>query len=70
MKEIKANQGYYLTQVEEVGDSRIFVTAIKGVSVDETQWREATLQEKEEWEKAQEEKRKAEQSNKRNSLWN
>lgn len=51
MKEIKAKQGHFLTQVAEVGENRIFVTAIKGASVDESQWREATAQEKEEFEK-------------------
>lgn len=51
MKEIKAKQGHFLTQVAEVGENRIFVTAIKGANVDESQWREATAQEKEELEK-------------------
>ena len=53
MKEIKAKQGHFLTQVAEVGEDRIFVTAIKGANVDESQWREATVQEKEEFEKQQ-----------------
>lgn len=53
MKEIKAKQGHFLTQVAEVGENRIFVTAIKGANVDESQWREATAQEKEEFEKQQ-----------------
>lgn len=53
MKEIKAKEGYYLTQRAEVQD-RIFVTAIKGVNVNEDDWREATLQEKEEYEKEKE----------------
>ena len=61
MKEIKATEGMYLTQVFEVGDNRIFVTAIKGMNVNEADWREATLAEKEAFEKAQEEKLKAEQ---------
>lgn len=51
MKEIKAKEGYYLTQANEVED-RIFITAIKGVNVNESDWREATQSEKEEWEKA------------------
>ena len=51
MKEIKAKQGHFLTQVAEVGENRIFVTAIKGANVDESQWREATASEKEEFEK-------------------
>lgn len=53
MKEIKAKEGMYLTQVEEVGDERVFITAIKGVRVNESDWRDATLEEKEEWEKQQ-----------------
>ena len=51
MKEIKARQGYYLTQSEDVAD-RIFVRAIKGMNVNEEDWREATQEEKEEWEKS------------------
>lgn len=51
MKEIKSTEGMYLTQVAEVGDNRIFVTAIKGASVNEADWREATLEEKEAFEK-------------------
>lgn len=61
MKEIKATEGYYLTQAAEVGDDRIFVTAIKGANVNEYDWREATPAEKEAFEKAQEEARKAEE---------
>ena len=60
MKEIKAREGYYLTQSQEVGDNRIFVTAIKGANVSEYDWREATEEEKVAFEKAQEEKLKAE----------
>ena len=56
MKELRASEGYYLTQVAEVGEGRIFVTAIKGVNVNESDWREATEEEKEAYEKAQEEK--------------
>lgn len=54
MKEIKATEGYYLTQVGEVED-RVFLTAIKGANVNPNDWREATSNEKEEFEKAQEE---------------
>jgi hypothetical protein len=54
MKEIRAKEGMYLTQSAEV-KNRVFVTAIKGANVNEVDWREATLQEKEEWEKAHEE---------------
>ena len=52
MKEIKARQGYYLTQVQEVED-RIFITAIKGMNINESDWREATQEEKNEWEEMQ-----------------
>lgn len=55
MKEIKAKEGMYLTQVSEVGDSRIFVTAIKGMSVNELDWRDATQEEKDVFEKQLEE---------------
>lgn len=51
MKELEAREGYYLTQSQEVGNNRIFVTAIKGVNISESDWREATLEEKEEYEK-------------------
>lgn len=51
MKEIKAREGYYLTQVEDVGENRIYVTLIKGVNVNESDWREASAEEKEEFEK-------------------
>lgn len=50
MKEIKAKEGMYLTQSAEVGDSRIFVKAIKGANVNLLDWREATKDEKEEYE--------------------
>ena len=52
MKEIKAKEGYYLTQSKEV-DDRIFITVIKGVNVDESDWRDASITEKEEWENSQ-----------------
>lgn len=62
MKELKANEGYYLTQSADVAnEERIYITAIKGENVKESDWREATLEEKEAFEKAQEEKLKAEQ---------
>lgn len=54
MKEIKSREGYYLTQANEVGEERVFVTAIKGMNVNESDWREATASEMEEWEKAHE----------------
>lgn len=53
MKEIKAKEGKYLTQSVEVAD-RIFITVIKGVNVDESDWRDASISEKEEWENSQE----------------
>lgn len=49
MKEITARDGYYLTQSAEV-ENRIFVTAIKGMNINEQDWREATLEEKEQYE--------------------
>jgi hypothetical protein len=53
MKEIKAKEGMYLTQAAEVED-RIFVKAIKGVNINEADWRYATLEEKLEYEKQRE----------------
>lgn len=50
MKEITAKEGMYLTQVAEV-ENRVFVTSLKGVNINETDWREATLEEKEAYEK-------------------
>ena len=46
MKEIKAREGYYLTQIEEVSENRIFLTAIKGANINEQDWRETTENEK------------------------
>lgn len=43
----------YLTQVKEVED-RIYVKAIKGININEADWRDATLEEKEEYEKQRE----------------
>ena len=57
MKELKAREGYYLTQSADVAnEDRIYITAIKGENVNESDWREATQSEKDEFEKAQEEK--------------
>lgn len=53
MKEIKAKEGSYLTQVGEVED-RVFLVAIKGANINEADWREATVDEKEEYEKSKE----------------
>lgn len=41
----------YLTQKEDVGESRTYITAIIGASVNPDDWRDATLEEKEEYEK-------------------
>ena len=63
IKEITAREGYYLTQSAEVGDERVFITAIKGVNVNASDWREATEEEKTAFEneqKAKEEARKQE----------
>lgn len=52
MKELKAKEGYYLTQSADVAnEDRIFITAIKGENVNESDWREATQDEKEAFEK-------------------
>lgn len=57
MKELKAKEGYYLTQAADVADTeRTYITAIKGENVNEADWREATQSEKDEFEKAHEEK--------------
>lgn len=53
MKEIKAREGYYLTQSADVAkEERIYITAVKGVNVNESDWREATQEEKDEFEKS------------------
>ena len=52
MKEIKAREGHYLTQVAEVGDDRLYVTALKGANINEADWREATEEEKNTFEEA------------------
>ena len=59
MKEIKSKEGYYLTQSAYVtNEERMYITAIKGMNIKESDWREATLEEKEAFEKAREEKLK------------
>lgn len=50
MKEILSREGYYLTQVGEVGENRIYITSIKGVNINESDWREATQEEKDKYE--------------------
>jgi hypothetical protein len=64
MKEIKSREGYYMTQSADVAnEDRMYITAIKGVNVNETDWREATQEEKDAFEKAQEEKMKQDELN-------
>lgn len=53
MKEIKAREGMYLTQAGEVSE-RIFVRALKGANIKEEDWREATEEEKREYERMRE----------------
>ena len=66
MKEIKAREGYYLTQVAEVGNDRLYITALKGANIIESDWREATEEEKNTFEeaiRAEEEARNVERRN-------
>jgi hypothetical protein len=57
MKELKAKEGYYLTQSADVAtEERLYLTAIKGMNVNEADWREATQEEKDAFEKEMEEK--------------
>ena len=59
MKEIKSREGYYLTQSADVAnEDRMYITAIKGMNVNEIDWREATQEEKDAFEKQMEELRK------------
>ena len=46
MKEIKATEGHYLSQTGENGE-RIYVTAIKGANISESDWRNASQEEQE-----------------------
>lgn len=61
IKEIKAPEGYYLTQVAEVGDDRQYLTAIKGVNINADDWRYADETEKIAFEEEQKAKAEAEQ---------
>ena len=63
MKEIKAREGYYLTQVGNVGSARVYITALKGANINEDDWREATEEEKNTFEEAMraEEEKKGEE---------
>ena len=59
MKEIKSREGYYLTQSAEVAkEDRMYITAIKGMNINEADWREATKEEKEAHEAEMEANRK------------
>lgn len=53
MKQIKAIEAFgtpYMTQSAEVEfESRLFVTAISGISISANDWRGATAEEKAEW---------------------
>ena len=53
MKEIKATEAFgtpYMTQSAEVElESRLFVTAISGISISADDWRGATAEEKADW---------------------
>lgn len=51
MKEIKAREGYYLTQSDDLCLDRMFITALKGVNINDKDWKEVTIEEKEEYEK-------------------
>lgn len=62
MKEIKAREGYYLTQVGNVGTARVYITALKGANINEDDWREATEAEKQGYEE-EEAKRMEEENN-------
>lgn len=65
MKEIKAREGYYLTQVGNVGEARIYITALKGANINEEDWREATEAEKIGYEEEQEAERRRLDENER-----
>ena len=64
MKEIKAKEGMYLTQFAET-ENRIYVTTIKGMNINEADWRDATLEEKETFEKSLEETNENIETNRR-----
>jgi len=53
MKTIKASAEHFLTQTNvENEESRLFVREISGMGINEADWREATPEEKAEWEAA------------------
>jgi hypothetical protein len=63
MKEIKAREGYYLTQVGNVGSERVYITALKGANINEDDWREATEEEKMGYEEEQAKRMEEEMNN-------
>lgn len=62
MKELKSREGMYLTQANQVGDDRLFITYIKGEYVREEDWREASEEERQAYEAERE--RRAEEHRK------
>lgn len=58
MKEIKAKEGMYLTQSAEVGEGRVYITALIGMNINESDWRDATLEEKETFDNARRDREK------------
>lgn len=70
MKEIKAREGYYLTQVGNVGTARIYITALKGANINEEDWREATEEEKNTFEEAMRAEEQAKRIEEENNLNN
>lgn len=53
MNELKAKEGYYLTQVNIKNESdRLFVKAVKGANANTDYWREADENEKALWEQS------------------
>ena len=58
MREIKAKDGYYLTQVGEV-ENRMFLTIIKAVNVRAEDWRERTEEERQAYEEERERRAEA-----------
>jgi hypothetical protein len=70
MKEIKAREGYYLTQVGNVGSERVYITALKGANINEEDWREATEEEKNTFEEAMRAEEEAKRMEEENNLNN
>lgn len=55
-----------MTQVGNVGTARIYITALKGANINESDWREATEAEKKDYE--EEEAKRAEEENNKGEL--